>query len=501
MRMTGAGVSAVLSARADSHAAAQAQTPAEGAPNIVLILADDLGYADLSCYGAEKIKTPRLDALAREGVRFTDAHSPCAVCAPTRYGILSGRYFWRSKQRGDYSYHFHAGETLMPQVLKDVGYATAALGKWHLGFCDEAPDWNKELKPGPLEAGFDYYFGTPRTHNEPPFVFVENHHVVGLDPDDPIVMISKEDTPAGQGWGWGLSTGAKAAHEARPEDQIDIILTQKAVDYIESRDGAQPFFLYLPYLAPHVPLSPSPRFRGTSEAGVYGDYIQELDWCVGEVLDALERKGLAENTLVVFASDNGGLYHDSALDRGHRPNGDLLGQKTDAWDGGHKTPFIVRWPGRVPAGTQHDGLLSLTDLFATFAAAAGATLPEGAAEDSIDQLDAIQRPAETTPVRDEMVYHGIFGLALRSGDWVYLPKQGSLGFTAHPTTRWGVRFERMGLVNSDLDAEGNLVPDAPPAQLYNVREDPGQKVNRYREEPELVEKLAARLSELTGRPR
>jgi len=497
MRMTAAGLSAASLPWNNLFAAEEGGGGRR--PNIVLVLADDLGYGDVGCYGATKIATPRLDGLAAEGVRFTDAHAPCAVCAPTRYGVLAGRYFWRSRQRGDYSFNFHAGEILLPQMLKQAGYATVCLGKWHNGFCDSAPDYNKELKPGPLEAGFDYFFGTPRTHNEPPFVFVENHWVYKHDPDDPIIMIPKEETPPGQGWGWGLSKGAKAAHEARPQDQIDIILARKAVEYIEAREAGQPFFLYLPFLAPHVPLAPSKPFQGTSGVGVYGDYIQELDWCVGEVLDALERKGLADDTLVVFTSDNGAVYHGCAVDNGHRPNAYLMGQKTDAWDGGHKVPFIARWNGRIPAGSVCDHLASHTDLYATFAAAAGLAVPEGAAEDSINQLDAFMRPSEADAQRDEMIYHGIFGLALRSGDWVYLPKQGSMGFTAHPTRRWGLPYSRMGLENSDLDADGKLLPDAPPAQLYNIREDPGQRVNRYREQPALVERLSARLTELTGR--
>lgn len=465
-------------------------------PNIVLILADDLGYGDAGCYGATQFRTPRLDRLAGEGVRLNDAHSPCAVCAPTRYGILSGRYFWRSKQRGDYSYAFHAGEKLLPQVLREAGYTTAAFGKWHNGFCDHAPDYNGELRPGPIEAGFDYFFGTPRTHNEPPFVFVENHHVVDQDPNDPIVIIPKEETPAGQGWGWGISTGAKAAHAARPENQIDIILTQKAVAYIEARSEEDPFFLYLPYLAPHVPLSPSPRFQGSSQAGDYGDYIQELDWCIGEVLDALDRRGMAENTLVVVTSDNGAMYHQHVLDHGHRPNASLLGQKTDAWEGGHRVPFIARWPGRIPAGAVSNNLLCLTDLFATLTAAAGVSVPAGAAEDSLNQLANLQAGSETAPVREEMVYQGIFGFALRSGDWVYLPEPGSLGFTAHPTTAWGVPYARMGLENGDLDEEGRLRSDAAPGQLYNLREDLGQRTNRYRTEPGLAEALSKRLTAL-----
>ena len=470
-------------------------------PNVVLIVADDLGYGDLGCYGAKLIKTPRIDTLASEGIRFLEAHSTASVCGPSRYAILSGRYDWRrGKSWGDGMLVVTNGEVTLPEVLKNQGYHTAGFGKWHLGFGRNRPDYNKELKPGPLEVGFDYYFGTPNTHNEPPFVFVENHYVVGLDPNDPIRIIpSKEAQEQGlPDWGWGSSVGAKAAHAARPLDQIDTILKEKAVAYISQQSPDTPFFMYIPFLAPHVPNAPSARFLGSSKAGKYGDVIQELDWCVGEVLDCLQKQGLAENTLVIFTSDNGGVYLADALDAGHHCDGLLLGQKTDAWNGGHQVPFIVRWPGKVPTGKTTDKLFSLSDIMATIAAATGAELPAGAAPDSLNQLSVFLNPDTEKPVRTKMIYSGIFGQGLRSGDWVYYPLQGSGGMTANPTQRWGVFYQDMGVTNSDLDKTGQLKKNVPLAQLYNVVADIGQTKNVYSEYPERVAMMQKEWQAMVG---
>jgi arylsulfatase A len=381
-----------------------ADTPATK-PNILLIVADDLGYGDLGCYGATKIKTPNIDRLAGEGVRFTDAHAPAAVCQPSRYAILSGTYFMRAQRQGQQTLYFHEGQVTLPSLLKSAGYRTAAIGKWHLGFGRGGePDYNADLKPGPLEIGFDSFFGCPRTHNEPPLVFVENHRVVGLDPADPLRIIP-HDAVVKRGlkdWGWGASEGAKAAHAARPQERIDLILADKAAQIIAERRD-QPFFLYLAFLAPHVPIAPAPEFQGTSQAGSYGDFIQQLDACVREVLSALKAQGLADNTLVIFTSDNGAVLHGEALQAGHRANGVLLGQKTDAWEGGHRVPFIARWPDHIPAGTKCDRLLGLTDLMATIAAAANVPMPVGAAPDSLNQLPALTNPAKAPVIRDEML--------------------------------------------------------------------------------------------------
>ncbi len=477
-----------------------AKVSSSGRPNIIVILADDLGYNDLSCYGATKLNTARIDSLATEGIRFTDAHAPAAVCQPTRYAILAGRYYWRSKQPIESSYYLHAGEVTLPAVLQKAGYSTACIGKWHLGFCNSTPDYNKELKPGPLEAGFDYFFGLPRSHNEPPFVFVEDYKVVGLEPTDPIKIIANADIPADapmKGWSHGISVGAKVAHDARPGERIDMILAQKTVEYIAKQSGEKPFFIYLPFQAPHVPIAPAKEYHGTSQAADYGDFIQQLDACVGQVLDVLKEKNLEKNTLVIFTSDNGGLYIGNVLKTGHRCNGSLLGQKTDAWDGGHKVPFIARWPGKIAQGKTSDRLLSLSDLMATILAAAGVSMPAGAGEDSMNQFEVLCSP-DVPAVRTEMIYQGIFGLALRSGDWVFLPKKGSLGMTAHQEIRWGQSYASIGLKNSEYDDKGILLTDAQPAQLYNVRVDPGQHQNLYSQHPEVVAKLSARLKGLTS---
>lgn len=479
--------------------------PARGAspvrPNILLIVADDLGYGDLGCYGATKIKTPHLDQLAREGVRLTDAHAPAAVCQPTRYALLSGAYFRRAQRQGMLTLYFHEGQVTLPGLLKSAGYRTAALGKWHLGFGRSGdPDYNTELKPGPLEVGFDSFFGTPRTHNEPPFVFVEGHRVVGLDPADPIRLIVAKDTK--EGWGHGISVGGAKAHAARPVERIDAILAEKAVAFLQA-PRVEPFFLYLAFLAPHVPISPAPEFQGKSQAGRYGDYVQQLDTCVGRVLAALEASGAAGNTLVIFTSDNGAVLHRDALEAGHRANADLLGQKTDTWEGGHRVPFLARWPGRIPLGSQAGQLLGLNDVFATVAAAAGVTVPTGAAPDSVNQLPILLQPGGTPAVRRELLLQGTGGFAVREGQWLFLPSPGSGGMTVRhpPGAPWGQPYARLGLATSDIDATGRVKPDAPTRQLYDLTADPGQAVNLATREPARAGAMAARLESLLAETR
>lgn len=461
-------------------------------PNVLLILADDLGWGDLGCYGATNIRTPRIDALAREGARFTDAHSVSGVCNPSRYSILSGTYLWHAKRKNDYSLYFHEGQVTLPGLLKSAGYRTAALGKWHNGFGRNGdPDWNAELKPGPLEIGFDSFFGTPRTHNEPPLVFVEDHHVFGLDRADPI-RIDKTKGPHGV-----MSGGAKA-QAARPDERIDFILAEKAAAFLGQQSKEVPFFLYLAFAAPHVPINPALEFRGTSQVGLYGDYIQQLDHCTGLVLDALSRQGLTDNTLVIFSSDNGAMYTREAIETGHRPNAELLGQKTDGWEGGHRVPFLARWPGRIPAGSVRKELFSQVDLMATLAEIAGVPLPPGASPDGASELAALLDPVQAPAKRTEAVFLGTGGFVLRQGDWVYLPKQGSCGMTVQVPggAPWGQPFARLGQANSDVDANGSIKPGAPPAQLYNLKDDLAEAANRIGAEPEVAQRLAARLEEL-----
>jgi arylsulfatase A len=469
----------------------------EARPNVIVIVADDLGYGDLGCYGATKIKTPSIDQLAAAGVRFTDAHSSAAFCQPSRYAILAGKYLMRAKRQGRQTLYFHEGEVTLPSLMQAAGYRTAAIGKWHLGFGrDGDPDYNAELKPGPLEIGFDTFFGCPRTHNEPPFVFVENHRMVGHDPADPIRIVPKSDTK--KGFGHGISEGAAAAHAARPQDRIDLILADKAVEFI-SRKSPDPFFLYLAFLAPHVPHASAPEFQGGSGVASYGDFIQQLDACVGRVLDAVHAQGLAENTIVLFVSDNGATYTGDALVAHHRPNGSFIGQKTDAWEGGHRVPFIASWPGRIPKGRTCERLLCQTDLLATICEATKVAVPAGAAEDSMSQLSVLQDPETAPAVRQEMLSQGARGYAFRQGDWVYLPQQGSLGFTVPARPGWDP-YPVIGNVNSDVDEKGHIKPTAPADQLYNLADDPQQKTNVVREHPERAAAMRSRLDKLVPPP-
>lgn len=473
-------------------AAAQA---GEARPNIVLIVADDLGYRDLSCYGAKLIQTPRIDRLAGEGVRFTDAHSTCAVCNPSRYSILSGTYLWHAKRKPDYSLYFHEGQVTLPALLQGAGYHTAALGKWHCGFGRDLPepDWNAELKPGPLEIGFDYFFGTPRTHNEPPLVFVENHWVVGLDPADPIhVDHSPQFGPHGK-----MVGGAKAA-AARPDDQIDFIMAQKAEAFFSQQTAEAPFFLFLAFAAPHVPIDPAADYRGKSPAGLYGDYIQQLDHCTGQVLDSLEKHGFAQNTLVIFTSDNGGMYNHDALAAGHRCNGELLGQKTDVWEGGHRLPLLARWPAHIPAGTERKPLFTQVDFMATFAELAHIPMPAGASPDGASDLAAFLDPAHSPTKRTEAVFLGTAGFALRQENWLYIPKQGSGGMTAPetPGKPWSQSYAAMQFTNSDIDADGQIKPGAPETQLYDLSDDLEEHRNVVADHADLAARMQARMDEL-----
>ena len=318
-----------------------ADAPKTGArPNIILILADDLGYGDVGCYGATKIKTPNIDRLAREGRVFTDAHACSAVCSPSRYGLLTGEYPFRIGCYGPLM--CQSGLIVAPSrltlasLLKQHGYATACIGKWHLGFGVKQPDWNGELKPGPLELGFDYYFGLPVVSSHPPFVYVENHRVVGLDPNDPIVFGGQAETdPFPEKFNKGISRG-KAAHALYHDEEVAATWAKKSTDWLRQNKD-RPFFLYLATTAIHHPFTPAPRFKGTSEAGPYGDYVQELDWTIGEVLNTLDELQLRDNTLVIVTSDNGGMLNGggkTAWQAGHRLNGDLLGFKFGAWEGG-----------------------------------------------------------------------------------------------------------------------------------------------------------------------
>ncbi len=475
----------------------------EQLPNIVLIFADDLGYGDLGCYGATKIQTPNIDKLAKDGRRFTDAHSSSAVCSPSRYGLLTGEYPFRKNYWGpvghDAALTIDEERDTIADVLKRAGYQTAVFGKWHLGFGNKAPDWNKALKPGPLELGFDYFYGIPCANSVPPYVYVENHHVVGLEEDDPIGMrIKPVYAKALPEKGAGRIGGGKKAHELYVDETMGTNLAERSVKWMEGTDRNKPFFLLLSTANIHHPFTPAPQFIGQSGCGLYGDFTVELDWMTGRIMASLEKMGVAENTLVIFTSDNGGMLNmggQQAIRMGHDINGDLLGSKFGVWEGGHRVPMIVRWPGRVPSGTTSDALISHVDFLATFAGITGGSLD--GQHDSLNQLATLTGTPEQ-PVRTDLVLcpNSPIHLSIRQGDWVYIPVRGEGGFQGNKVgeKRLGgpVSIAFMGRTNSDV-AKGKIRPDAPQAQLYNLKTDPSQTKNVIREYPEIAKELAVAL--------
>ncbi len=484
--------------------ASSCENAKENPPNIIFIFADDLGYGDLGCYGATKVQTPNIDQLAREGRLFTDAHSSSAVCSPSRYGLLTGTYplrrnFWGPIPTGT-ALTIDTSQATIASLLKSSGYTTACIGKWHLGFGIDTADWNAELKPGPLELGFDYYFGIPQVNSGPPFVYVENHRVVGYDPADPFVWGERsvtEEWPA-KGWQYKLG-GARKAHMLYKDQEIGTTLKNKAIEWMEQvhgEDENKPFFLYLATTNIHHPFTPAPEFNGSSECGRYGDFIHELDWIVGEVLGALDEMEVSGNSLVILTSDNGGMLNwagQDAWEAGHRLNGDLLGFKFGAWEGGHRIPFIARWPGKIPAGTRSDQLMSHVDMLATFSAITGKPMENDENSDSYNLLPALTgNPASM--IRDHLIIspNSPDHLVVRKDKWVYIPAQDEGGF---PQKNKGdhalggaAALAFTGQENSDV-INGVIKADAPPAQLYDLSVDPSQKFNLYFEYPLIVKEL------------
>ncbi|MGJ8643532.1 MAG: sulfatase family protein [Luteolibacter sp.] len=475
---------------------------AEQRPNVILIFADDLGYGDLSCYGATKLKTPNIDKLAADGRRFTDAHSASAVCTPSRYALLTGDYPLRIGSTRPV--FLKSGLIIDPEkqtladVMKTAGYATACVGKWHLGFGEKTPDWNGDLKPGPLEVGFDYYYGVPTVNSHPPFVYVENHKVVGLLPDDPLVYGKKAKTEEiHEKMNIDEIGGADAAHALYDDYQVGTHLTEKAVDWIK-RQEKDPFFLYFATTNIHHPFTPAPRFQGTSECGLYGDFVHELDWMVGELVKTLEQQGVADNTLIIFTSDNGGMFNETgqdAWDAGHRLNGELLGFKFGAWEGGHRVPFIAKWPKHIEAGSVSSQLICNVDMVATMSALTGVGIQDGQAIDSVDVLPALTGNTSVA-VRENLVIApsrpAILGL--RKGKWMYISGQGGAGFGGKKRGQHNfagpAAITYAGYTNSDIE-NGKIKKDAPPAQLYDLEVDPAQTTNLYNEYPEVVQEMTA----------
>ena len=504
---------------------AKAADSAVAKPNIVFILADDIGYGDFGCYGATRVKTPHVDRLAREGIRFTDAHAPASVCTPTRYAFVTGQYAWRNPAgasilSGEAPLAIDPARPTLPSTLKQAGYTTGVVGKWHIGLGKGDLDYNAEIKPGPLEVGFDYAFFFPATGDRVPCVFVENHRVVGLDPGDPIRVSYREkvgDEPTGREHPELLTMKPSRGHDntiingisrigymsggkrARWNDEeMANTLTKQAVAFIE-RSRGKPFFLYFATHDIHVPRVPHPQHRGTSGCGIRGDAIQQFDGCVGAVLAALDRLGLAQNTLVIVTSDNGGVMDDGYADRavedanGHLCNGTLRGYKGSLWEGGHREPFLARWPGKIRPGTESGELVCLIDMMATFAAVAGQELPPDAGPDSFNVLPALLGEKLDKPLRDHLVHqtNGVGRLAIRQGPWKLIPPQGQGG---------GAKGKAGGKV---AVAKKKPKLGAGAAELYNLAEDPREQTNVAAQNADKVKQLGDLLQHIrqSGRSR
>ena len=478
-------------------------------PNIVLIYADDLGYGDVSCYGATKLKTPHIDKLAAEGRRFTDAHSPSAVCTPSRYGLITGRYPFRIGSNRPVMVKnpliVNTERTTIADLAKEAGYSTAIIGKWHLGFGNKNPaDWNKPLKPGPNELGFDYFYGVPVVNSHPPFVYMENHSVVGYDPEDPFVYGKVAETKKlHEKMGYNFIGGAKKAHALYDDYSVGTELTEKAVGWIK-KNKDKPFFLYLATTNIHHPFTPAKQFMGTSECGLYGDFVHELDWIVGSVTKTLEEIGVADNTLIIFTSDNGGMLNETgqkAWKMGHKLNGELLGFKFGVWEGGHRVPFIIKWPGKVKPATVSNSLVSSIDIYKTMAEIFGRELKEGEGEDSVSLMPVLTGEPNSK-IRETLVYcpNQNTMTSLRMDNWVYIPGQGGGGWTGRAGAHiFGghVSLPFTGDTNSDIE-NGKFKADAPKAQLYNLATDLGQSENVINKYPEIAEKMKKMHLEIIG---
>lgn len=488
--------------------------------NIVLILADDLGWGDVSCYGTTAVTTPHVDRLAREGIRFTDAHAPASVCTPTRYAIMTGEYAWRRKgtgiATGDAALLITPGRTTLPSVLKRAGYVTGAIGKWHLGL-GPGPgktDWNTEIVPGPREIGFDYSFLIPATGDRVPCVFVENQRVAGLDPAAPIQVNYNLKGPNYPGemdgrkdrdrlkldWDYGHNNAVingigrigymTGGHKARWVDEnIADTLAAKGVAFIE-RNRDRPFFLYFATHDIHVPRVPNPRFIGKTTMGPRGDVIVQFDDQVGAILDALDRFGLTEDTLVVLSSDNGPVLNDGYKDRAvealgpHRPAGEFRGHKYSAFEGGTRVPFLVRWPKRIRAGGTSAALVSLADWVATAAALTGQTLEPQDAPDSFNVSAAFL--AASAPGRNTLISQDPM-LSLREGKWKFIP--------ATAGKRNGQASSELGLLG-DPDAFVKGAHDDGRwnvNQLYDTQADPRETNNVAGQFPDRVASMRAQL--------
>ena len=467
---------------------------AAAGPNIVYILCDDLGYGDVKALNPDgKILTPHMDRLAAAGMYFSDAHSSSAVCTPTRYGIMTGRYNWRSRLKsgvlGGLSPRLiEPGRLTVPALLKQHGYHTAAIGKWHLGMDwvklagkdvtelnIETPaqvgnvDYSKPFANGPLAVGFDYYFGIAASLDMVPYTFLENDRVTVLPTETRKIpmMAGREGAFTREGPAAPGFTG----YEVLPT------LTKKAVEHITARatdaKSGKPFFLYLPLASPHTPILPTAEWLGKSGLNPYADFVMQTDAAIGEVMAALDKAGIAEDTLLIVTSDNGcspQAKFDELLAKGHNPSFQFRGNKADIFDGGHRIPFIARWPGRIKPGTRSDQTICLNDLMATCADILGAKLPANAGEDSVSILPALLGK-DTQPLREAIVHHSINGsFAIRQANWKLELCRDSGGWSA----------PRPGAPKA---------AELPPVQLYDLAKDITEKDNLQASHPEIVARL------------
>ncbi|MBV8253509.1 MAG: arylsulfatase [Chitinophaga sp.] len=487
--------------------AGHSRLAAQQKPNIIIIYADDLGYGDVSCYGMTRIKTPNIDKLAKQGVRFTNGYATSATCTPSRYGLLTGRYPWRQNNTGiapgDAPLIIPTDHKTMPAMLQDAGYQTAVIGKWHLGIGTPTQpiDWNQELKPGPLEVGFNYAFIMPATLDRVPCVFVENHHVVNLDPKDPITVsythkvgtdpTGKENpeklrmrTDPHQGHdqtivdsisriGW-MSGGNSARWK---DENIAGIITQKAIDFI-GRNKQQPFFIYFASGDIHVPRYPNSMFRGKSGMGLRGDAILQLDWTVGQITHALDSLGLTKNTMIIFSSDNGPVLNDGYLDQAaelvgnHKPAGPLRGGKYSSFEAGARVPLIVKWPEGIKKPATSNTLIGQIDFFASLAHLTGQSITNEDAPDSFDMLN--QLLGKSFVNRPYLVTQG-GPLSILEGDYKYItPSKGRK-------------------IATDVNIE---LGNDPAPQLYNVKNDVFEKTNLAEKDPAKTKAMAAKLEEV-----
>jgi arylsulfatase A len=470
-------------------------------PNIIFILADDMGYGDVGCYNPESmIPTPNMDKLASQGIRFLDAHSPSSLCTPSRYGLLTGRYCWRTRLKHwvilgyDEAPLIEKERSTLATILKEKGYGTACIGKWHLGMNWQTKngyviqndfnkwqddtisiqnerniDFSKPVTGGPVELGFDYFFGSLGcTTSDPPYCFIENDH---------IPEIPTEQNPAKYNGLPGFVPGAWT--KGFPLEEVDVVFTNKAIEYMGNQIEAKPndpFFVYLALSSPHNPFLPPDFTLGKSEEGPRGDLVMVVDWSVGKIMEFLEEKGIADNTILIVTSDNGAVKGAN----GHLSAGKFRGYKSNIWEGGHRVPFIARWPGNIAPGTISDEVISLTDMFATFSGLVSHTVEDNEGEDSYNVLPAIMGGKVKDNHEAVRIFHSGSGVfAVRKGDWIFI--QGTSGSGS----------------GNQIISQDSLKSAG---QLYNLAEDPYQEINLWKDNPSLRDSLNALLENVKNHP-